>query len=169
MRHYSLPATLSAERLADWIRDNKVDTFNHVEEVPLTEEEIQEFEHESSLASRAIDKLKFLKSLFDETLKKGTPFNVEKMDHEPVSYTIPPTKGIESLSKNREFADKSIEKGFKEEITNLFLIPHPEEGRMVMVDITGVEYEQYSRDMSNDEINQHKPLLKKSVKPTLDL
>lgn len=162
MRHHSLPQTSTPEGLAEWIQLNKVDQHNHVEEIPLTEEEIQQFEHQSSIASRSIDKLQNVEKFFKETLKNGTPYNRDSDKNEPVNVTIPPTKGLTVLKANREHADKRLELGYKEDITNLYLVPNPEESTMVMVDIEGNEWAQYSRNMTKDEINQFKPLLKGS-------
>jgi len=164
MLHECLPQTYTKERLAEWITSNKVDTATHSEDFPLTEDEIKEFEHASSIASRAIDRLKAIEKYFKETLKKGTPFNFDKGDHDPVTVTIPPTKGLDVLNANREFADKSIERGVRTETTIIYLIPHPEESKIVGVDIEGNEWPKFSRYMTNDEINQHKPLLKQPDK-----
>lgn len=159
MRHHSLPKASTPEQLAEWIQINKVDTHNHTEKIPLTEEEIQELEHKSSLASRAIVKLTDVEKYFKEMIKKGTPFNEDTHEYRPINVTIPPTKGMDALKANREFADRQLELGYKEDITHLYLIPNPEESMMVMVDIEGNEWEEYSRQMTTDEINQFKPLL----------
>lgn len=161
--HESLPQTYTKERLADWIKSNKVDTHIHVEEFPLTEAEIQGFESMSSKASRAIDRLKAIEKMIKETLKKGTPFNHDKGEngeHEPVSYTIPPTKGLDTLTANREYADRCIERGVRDESTTIYMIPYPEQSKIIGVDIEGYEWAKFSRVMTKDEINQYKPLLK---------
>lgn len=161
MRHHSLPSTMSPEQLADYIRTNRVDTYNHVEKIPLTEEEIQQLEHDSSLASRAIDKLTETKKKFEYFLKKGTDWDNATSQHKPQVITIPPSKGIEKLQANREFADKQIVQGYREEVTSLYLLPYPEAEEMIMVDIEGQKWSQYSRPMSPDEIKQHgRPILK---------
>jgi len=161
MRHYSLPLTMTPEQLADYIRTNRVDTHNHVEKIDLTPEEIATLEHDSSLASRAIDKLTDVKKSFEFFLKKGTWYDNATEQHKPQIITIPPSKGIEKLQANREFADKQIVQGYREEVTTLYLLPYPEHEKMIMVDIEGKEWSQYSRQMSIDEIKQHgKPILK---------
>lgn len=167
IKHPCVPQTLTPEALADWIQTQKVDTRNHVEEIPLTEEEIVELEHTSSLASRSIDKLNGVKKYFDELLKKGTSYDRVTESYKPATVTIPPTKGLDALKANREHADKQIELGHKEEITALYMIPYPEHSKMIMVNIVGVEWPEYSRDMTGDEINQYKPLLRASKADTL--
>lgn len=160
MRHELAPSTMTIESLADWIRSNKVDVFNHEEKIPLTEEEIAEFQKSSSLASRAIDRLKDTMKYIQETIKNGTPFDSNTMDHRPVSVTIPPTKGVKALEANRKFADHQLDNGYKEDITTLYLLPWPEFRKMVALDITGEEWTKYSRDMSEDEYRQHgRPVL----------
>jgi hypothetical protein len=159
MIHYSLPQTKTPEGLSEWIKLNKVDSLNHMEEIPFTDQEIADYEHQSSLASRALDKLQDLLDMIKETIKKGTPYNIDKKDHDPVSFTIPPTKGTDAIKSNREFADQQIVKGYREEITTIYLIPNPEESQIVAVDIVGEEWSKYSRAMTADEKNQYKPLL----------
>lgn len=161
MRHDSLPQTMTPENLADYIRTNKVDIVNHVEKILLTEEEIKQLAMDSSLASRQIDKLEEVKKYFDLNLKKGTPWNSATSDHNPLSVTIPPTKGIDKLKENRKFADDRIRDGYKEEVTPVYFLPWPERERILAVDIEGNEWSTYSRAMSLDEIKQHgKPVLK---------
>lgn len=159
-RHDLCPSTMTVNSLADWIRSNKADVFNHIEKVPLTEEEIKEFEKSSSLASRAIDRLKDTLKYITETMKNGTPFDTNVMDHRPVTVTIPPTKGLKALEAGRKFADRQLENGYKDDITTLYLMPWPEFRKMVAIDIEGNEWSKYSRDMSEDEYRQHgRPVL----------
>lgn len=163
-RHELCPSTMTVENLADWIRSNKADVFNHTEKLPLTEEEINEYQKASSLASRAIDRLKDTLKYITDTIKNGTPFDTNVMDHRPLTVTIPPTKGITSLEANRKFADRQLENGYKEDITTLYLMPWPEFRKMVAVSIEGEEWSKYSRDMSEDEYRQHgRPVLEASA------
>lgn len=167
IKHLCVPQTLSPEALADWIQTQKVDQENHIEQIPLTMDEIVELEHTSSLASRAIDKLLATKKYFDDLIKKGTSYDNATETYRPATVTIQPTKGMDALKANREFADKQITLGHKEEITALYLIPYPEQSKMIMVNIVGVEWPDYSRDMTGDEVNQFKPLLKAIAKETI--
>jgi hypothetical protein len=163
-RHELCPSTMTVENLADWIRSNKADVFNHTEKIPLTEEEINDYQKASSLASRAIDRLKDTLKYFTETIKNGTPFDTNVMDHRPVTVTIPPSKGVTSLEANRKFADRQLENGYKEDITTLYLMPWAEFRKMVAVSIEGEEWSKYSRDMSEDEYRQHgRPILEASA------
>lgn len=163
MRHHSLPMTMTPEQLADYIRSNRVDTVNHVEKINLTDGEKAKLAMESSLASRAIVRLENLLKEFTTIIKKGTPWDMnvgEDGDHRPITFTIPPSKGLEKLKANRLFADDQIEKGYREEITPIYFIPYPEYEKMVAVDIEGNEWSNYSRQMSKDEVRQHgKPIL----------
>lgn len=161
-RHECLPSTKTVEALAEWIDTQKVDMMLHTDKVDLTAEEIADFEHQSSLASRAMDVLLETKKTFEVFLKKGTPYDKGTDMHKPQNVTIPPTKGLDALKANREFADKQLRNGYKEVQTKLYLIPWPEKSRMVMVDIVGQEWPDYSRDMTLDEVNQYAPLLRNS-------
>lgn len=162
-RHECTPSTMTISNLADWIRSNKVDVINHTEKIKLTEEEETELQKQSSLASRAIDKLKGTLDYIKELINNGTPWDSATNNHRPVSVTIPPTQGVKILEKNRKFADDQLEKGYKEEITPIYMIPWPEHEKMVAMDIMGEEWSKYSRAMSPDEVSQHgKPILRAS-------
>lgn len=160
MRHSSLPQNMTAERLGQHIDMNKVDTKHHIDKINYTEEEIREFEHQSSSASRAIDKLEVVMGEVKELIKKGTEWDHKHEVFRPVNVTIPASKGTDALRKNRAFADAQIERGYREDVTKLFILPDPESLKMICVDITGEEWPQYSRDMDKNEVRQYgKPLL----------
>ncbi len=170
MRHEICPSTMTIESLKDWIRTNKVDSTNHMEKIPLTTDEINELQRESSMASRASDKLKGTLKYFTELIKKGTPWDSANEMHRPISVTIPPSKGLEKLEANRKFADLQLENGFREEVTPIFFIPWPEFEKMVAMDIEGNEWSAYSRDMTKDEVAQHgRPVLQASRQLREDL
>jgi hypothetical protein len=143
MIHQTLPQTYTPENLAVWIKQNALETKNHVEEIDLTEEEIKDLERRSSAASRALDKLKSQLKSIQEIFKKGID--------QPYELTIYPTKGTEVLEANRKYADEQIEKGFKEETTVLYAIPWPEKKVVVYVDIEGNAWEEYTRNMTPEE------------------
>jgi hypothetical protein len=159
MRHASIPQSLTPENLATWILDNKDSTFQHIEKTELTEETVRDYEHKSSLASRAIDRLNEVKNTFMETLKNGTP-DLDK----PVDVTIPPTKGLKVLTANREFADKQLEQGFSEELIDIYMVADPENSRMIAMDIEGKEWESFSSDMTEEQHKKYGKLFKKEKK-----
>ena len=159
MKHPAIPSNLTPENLAEWIKSNAAEVIEHVEKTELEEEQVHELEKKSSLASRAIDRLETIKKEFMETLKEGTPD--EEM---PVDITIPPTKGLKILKANRAFADKQLENGFLEENIPLYMIPYPEDSLMVAFDIEGNEWPEFTKEMTTEQINKHKPMLKKDKK-----
>ena len=101
--HPALPQFMTPENLALWIKENQVEQFEYVDDTPLTQDEISELEHKSSIASRTIDELDNLEKSFKKMLKEGT--------EDPVDFTIPPTKGTKTLKSNRKFADDKIKSG----------------------------------------------------------
>jgi hypothetical protein len=170
MRHACVPQSSTPEQLAGWIKENQIDLIVHEEKVQLDDDTTQELEKKSALASRAIMRLEECKKEFMEYIKKGTPVNVPEnslMDpqHQPVPITIPPTKGLNELKKNLEFANKQLEEGYEIISTQVYMIPYPEASIVVGVTITGEEFEYeggrvYTRDMSDKEVERIKPLLK---------
>lgn len=162
MKHPCIPTTLTPESLAKWITDNSVETIVHIEKTDLSEEARLELQEKSSLASRAMDRLEDIKKAFNDYIKEGTPgVDDDGVPNEPVTITIPPTKGMKALKANRHFADQQIENGYTEESINIYMIPYPEESKMVGIDIEGCEWPEKTREMSTEEINKHKPMLKK--------
>lgn len=147
--HLCCPQTMTKENLGQWIEQNSKHSFKHEEKVDLTEEEIREFEHKSSAASRALDRLKAVEDDFKYHLKKGTP--TLGGITEPYTVTIPPTKGTDVLKANREHADKILEDGYQTIYTHLYTIPYPEESTMVVVTIEGDEWPMYTKPMSKDQ------------------
>lgn len=156
MRHEALPQTLTVEQLAQWLYENKIDSRTHTEEIPYSEEEIREFEHKSSVASRSLDSLQELKDMVNGYLKEGI--------EEPQTITIPPRKGEKVLKANRKFADDQIiNGGFKKEI-DLYGIPHNESEQILFFDSEGAVWDGYSRDMTAEEKEQYIGLFKKEQK-----
>lgn len=150
--HRCLPQTKTQEGLSKFITEQQKEVKTHVRKVPYTPEEVSDFEHKSSAASRAIDRLNAIKEQFMYRLKKGTdidPNNPEQFL--PFDITIPPSKGLDALKANREFADDAIERGYNEETTEIYMIPYPEEEMMVAVTIEGHEAPKYTRKMTSDE------------------
>lgn len=161
MQHSSLPS-YPKEKLAQWLAENKIDQRIHTRKTELTEEMIHEYAMQSSLASRAIDKLKKVEAEFKEYLKNGTPFNQTTEEYMPIDVTIPASKGIKALEANRSFADNILEKGYTEEDLTIYLIPWPEVSMVIGVDVLGEEWQEYTRPMTEAEINAYKPLLKET-------
>lgn len=147
--HPCLPQTLTKENLAQFITDNSKNSFSHEEKIPLTAQDIAAFEHRSSAASRALDRLKAIEEDFKHHMVNGTP--VKEGIIQPYDVTIVPTKGTKELKANREFADKILEQGYQVVTTALYTIPYPEESTMVVVTIEGDEWPMYTKPMSKDQ------------------
>jgi hypothetical protein len=174
MAHSCCPQTKTPEALAKWIKENSIDTQTYEKKIELDEDTTHELEKASSLASRAIMRLDELKKEIMETLNDGTPMTVpadslSDPERLPKDITIPPTKGFKELRKNLEFANKQLETGHKIENIEVFMIPWPEESEVVGVTIDGEEFfddrdQSYTRQMTDDEVNNIKPMLKKEKK-----
>lgn len=172
--HACLPQTLTVEELAAWITENRAEVYNHTENIPLDAETTQALEHKSSMASRRIDELKEVEKMFKAYLQEGTDIDHnaelaenEEPKHLPQTITIPPTRGIKLLTKNREWADKQLRTGYREEITPFYRIPFPEENMLIAVDIEGREREEYSREMTEEESEKYAmPILSEIAETT---
>lgn len=139
--HLALPQkSLTIEQLAQWITENQIEQKVHEEQVDYTEEEIQEFEHKSSVASRAIDRLMVIKKTFTDYINDGVDI--------PTDVTIPETKGLKALHANREYADAQIELGYRIIPTTLYGIPCDANGKICFFDVEGDHWEQYDYKMN---------------------
>lgn len=143
MRHDALPQTMTPEQLGEWLVDNNIDKKYHEDDAPYTEEEIVAFEHDSSVASRNLDRLNDLEAEIKELLNNG--------NEEPVDKTIPPTKGRKILKKNREWADTQIEQGSKMEEVVLYGIPFSKTGLILYFDIEGNVWDSYELEMTPEQ------------------
>ena len=153
MLHACLPQSMTIENLAAWLTDNSIEKKIHIEEKDLTADDISEFEHKSSAASRAMDDLEDLKKQFTDMIAKGT--------EDPKDFTIPPTKGTKILEANRKYADKCIKDGVSKQEVPLYGIVYPEESKILFFDIEGNEYDGHHRNMDPEEQEAYdKPLLK---------
>lgn len=173
MRHDSIPSTLTTEEAAKWIVDNKIETRMHEVRTPLSPEKIKELEHKSSMASRTIDDLKDLEKRIKATIKGGTPMDMsdelEDPVRLPVDFTVPPTKGTKELEANRKFADDMVKSGVEIETTEVYLIPDPENGMVIGVDIEGTEFPEYTRPMTAEEQDRKGKLFKKDDADTVTM
>lgn len=141
MSHLALPQkTLTPEKLGAWIADNAIENKEHEEKIDYTEAEIAEFEHQSSVASRAIDRLTELLDSFKKLVTEG--------NMEPKDFTVPETKGLKVLKANREYADGQIELGYRIVPTQLFGLPCQNNGKICFFDVTGAHWEQYDYKMN---------------------
>jgi hypothetical protein len=141
MPHLALPQKqMTKEKLAQWLTENSIEQKTHEENVDYTEEEIAQFEHQSSLASRAIDRLTAILDTFKDAINHGVG--------EPTNYTIPETKGMKTLKENREFADSNIERGYAIVPTQLYGVPCTSNGKICFFDILGEHWEQYDYKMN---------------------
>lgn len=150
--HKILPQTLTINELGAWIAENAIETKQHEEHYKLTEKEIAAFEHDSSIASRELDKLKALLDDFKEKLKDGTTTEI--------TVQIPVNKGLEVLKANREYADRQLTLGYRVELTTLYALPYPEKKQIVFFDVKGKEWGNYNYTMNPlQEQKYDKPIL----------
>jgi hypothetical protein len=136
MSHLALPQkTMTKENLAKWLTENTEEKKLHEEKVDYTAQEIIAFEHQSSLASRAIDRLTEIAEKFKKAMNEGVMI--------PETFTVPETKGLKILKENRAFADGEIEKGYRIIPTQLYGVPYAATSKVVFFDIEGNHFEQH--------------------------
>lgn len=161
MIHHSLPQTKTTAQLSEWIQEHKIDIINHVTKIDYTPEEIHDFEHQIANNNAAIMELEQLKKLISETIKKGTSvkhLNDKDVEYLPEDFTVPPTKGLDALKSNIEYLVEKIQRGYREDVTTLYLIPVPETQMIVSVDIEGEEYPDHTKPMTSEQQVQYSTL-----------
>lgn len=141
-RHPVLPEKMTVEELANWLTENAIDQDTDVKKTPLTPEEIHQFETKVTLATAAIYDLEALEQSFKKTIKKGTPAlpGDKDVQYQPVTITIPPTKGKEALEENRKYADRILKDGHTTVETPLYGIPYSKKKIVVFFNSEGVEF-----------------------------
>jgi len=148
-RHKALPEKMTIEQLAQWITENKLQIKIHVEETPLSEEKIHEYEKKISLVTQKLIDLEILKKSFIKTLKKGTPFFKE--DFVPADFQVPPTKGTDALEENRRSYSNILKQGFEEEATEIYGIPYGSKKTIVYFDSQGKEFPSHEEPMTKEQ------------------
>lgn len=158
--HLALPQKqMTKEQLAQWLTENRIEEKCHEEHVDYTDAEIAEFEHQSSLASRAIDRLTIIAESFKKALNEGTV--------EPQNFTVPETKGLKVLKANREYADGQIERGYQIVPTQLYGLPCTANGKICFFDIMGEHWEQYDYKMNPFQEEKYGSPLFKEEEPLI--
>lgn len=162
--HPALPTSLTIENLAAWLTETRIDTQKAKVTTVISREERSEYEHISSECSQKMDILNEIKEKFNDHLNNGT-YDPEVDEENGAVHTIPATVGIKKLKAERERVDKICRDGHTIEETILYMIPWPEEKRIIAFDILGQEFEDYSRDMREDEITKYRTLFDPEMAP----
>lgn len=144
-RHPALPQFMSAADLPDWIRLNHIEQFTDQRKRMFTEEEKNDFEHESALSGREIKRLTDMKKLIGQLLLKG--------NDEPQTFTIPATLGTKVLERNRNQNYDLIERGYETEDVTIYAIPSATTKTMEFFTAQGEHVAERSRDMTQRELH----------------
>lgn len=142
-RHQALPQHLSAAELPEWIRLNHVERFTDERKRFFTEEEKNDFEHESALSGREKKKLDDMKKLISSLMLKG--------NSEERTFVIPETLGTKVLDRNRNQNYDLIEKGYEVEEVELFSIPDTHGETMEFFTLEGENVAERSRELTARE------------------
>lgn len=152
---------LSEEEFADWVRMYSVETVQDSEKRYFSPEEIQDFEHESSLNGREFNRLDDLKKKVSELILKGT--------EEEVKLTIPPTIGTKLLNEQRRQNDDLIEKGFELIEIEVFGIVNHENETMEYFSLEGELMPKRTRPLTPKEKHKHLGMFQKVSRQGPDL
>lgn len=147
--HPLLPNGFTGSELASWLRNNAVEKFTDQRKDMFAVESIREFEHESSVNGREMNKLLDLKALVNKIVTKGNDTEEEMV------FRIPPTLGTKVLDMQRRQNDDLIERGYELVETEIFGIPNPEFGTMEFFDIEGLHITERTRSLSAKEKHEH--------------
>lgn len=145
-KHNCLP-NLDGKELANWLENNAVNKFQDGKKTYFTPEELQEFEHESSVNGREFNRLTGIKSIVSDLLRKGTD--------EERTIVIPKTVGTKMLEIQRRQNDDFVEAGFDEEMVQIFKVPDFENQSWVFVDAEGFAFDERERGFTMKEKNEY--------------
>lgn len=149
LKHPVLPNAfaLQSQELAFWLQSQSTHTFIDRRQEFFSPEQIQEFEHESSLNGREYNRLADLKSRVSDLCRKGT--------EEAVTIVIPATVGAKMLETQRRQNDDFIDRGYEEFDVEVYSIPYAEGETMEFFDSEGNHYPQRSRPLSISEKHKY--------------
>lgn len=142
---------LGSKELAAWLSGQSVATFVDKQRAYFTPEEIQEFEHESSVNGREFNKLAGIKQYVSDLCRKGT--------EEAVTIVIPGTVGAKMLELQRRQNDDMIDSGYEETEVEVYAIPDADNQTMEFFDGEGNHYPDRSRSLSISEVHKYCGLL----------
>lgn len=146
-RHASLPVHLTVEELQQWIRRASVEKFKDTTKRYFTNEEVQEFEHESSKNGRSINRLMGILAKATGAIKKGTT--------EELTIVIPATVGTDLFDKFRHQNDDLIEAGYEEVECEVFGIVNTRTAEMEYFALDGQIIPERTRGLSAKEKQQY--------------
>lgn len=144
--HPSLPKGLTMHELGIWLETNAAEKFTDEQKRFFTPEEIKDFEHESSINGREINKLEDLIKEISAKAKKG--------NDQPFTFTLPVTIGTKLLTQHRRENDDYIEKGYEVIETPIYGIPNVDTHNMEYFDIEGNLVPDRTRPLSPKEKHQ---------------
>lgn len=149
VKHPVLPKSfaLGSTELARWISDQSVTSFKHEIFEYLEPQEIQQFEHESSVNGREFNRLNAIKQRVADIVRKGS-------DKETV-IKIPASVGTKLLEIQRRQNDDMIETGATKFEIDVFQIPDLDTAKFEFFDSEGNHFPDRTRDMSISERNKH--------------
>lgn len=157
MRHLSLPSHLSPAELAEYIRKSAVQVFKDTKKRFFTQEQVVDFEHESSGNGREMNRL--------ATILKTVTDHINKGSEEPMTIELPITQGKKNLDTFRKQNDDLVEKGFEEIEFDVFGIPNQINETIEFFDAEGELYEDRTRPMSEKEKRQYLGTMRMAGRP----
>jgi len=152
---------LTDEEFAEWIKMYAVEKFEDTEKRYFSEDEIAEFEHESSKNGREFNRLADMKKDIFEIITKGT--------EEEITFTIPATVGTKMLETQRRQNDDLIEKRFEVIDIEVFGIVNHENETMEYFTVDGELMEKRTRVLTPKEKHKHLGMFMKISKQGADI
>ncbi len=148
-KHAVLPNgfDLGSPELAAWLQAQSVQTFIDTKKEFYSPEDLQGFEHESSMNGREFNRLAELKKKVSDLCVKGTEV--------PVTIVIPATAGSKLLELQRRQNDDMIETGFEQFDVEVYSIPDADNGTMEFFDADGKHYADRTRPLSISEKHKY--------------
>lgn len=142
-RHALLPQTLEAYEIGTWLKSNSVEEFTDELKRYFDEDEIGEFEHESSASGREINRLK--------SILKSVTEHVNKGGEEDLTIELPATIGVKDLENQRKQNDDLVERGYEVEENRIYGIVDEENATMEYFTVEGTHVKDRSRNLSARE------------------
>lgn len=146
-RHSLLPAKLIGAELTAWLQSSAVEKFTDEQKRIFSQDELKDFEHESSVNGREMNRLNDIVTVIKKHVIKG--------GKEPLELIVPATLGTKFLDTFRRQNDDLIECGYEMIETEIFGIPSAESESMEFFDASGNHIPERSRPLSPREKHKY--------------
>lgn len=147
--HPLLPKTLEPAILAEWIKKNAKESYEHTKQIMFSQDEINDKAREASAHGSKILELQNIEKAVKDMIKNGVTGTA------PFVLEIMPNDGVAALTTARASLDKDVRLGYYEVKSTVYGVPYAETREMVFFTSDGNEVSERNRPLSAKEVRDY--------------